>query len=677
MKKRTWTLSPIGLTLLVVLTTLITACGGSAQPTVIRETVIVEVEKEVTVAPDEEATTSEEETDTDTPESTDATDDPAATETGSLKVPHPILGNENIRKAIAYCTNRTELVEAVYPFLNEEEREQLVMDTFIPNGHWAHADEGITKYPFDPEQGNALLDEEGWMQDEPGTVRVNENDEPLSLKFTTTDAEFRVTWATILQQQLMDNCGIQIVRTHAPASWWFGGTSGLQRRDFELGAFAWVGQADPSGSTLYACNQIPMPDNNWEGQNYMGWCNETASKAIIAANNVIDREERKAQYAIVQQEFTKDMVSLPLFNRFEAAAASNNLLNFEPDVSEASYVTNIHEWEMEDGGDTVILGLTQEPSTFFGLIESSAVTHLVGDLLTARAATGKGYDYQPVALTELPTLESGNATLDVVEVQEGDTVWGADGEMVTLEPGVEVINADNEFVAYEGGSMEMHQLTVNFELQEGLVWEDGEPVKAEDIQLANDINCDPESGAVSLMVCESVDSFEVTSDTTFSYTYLPGAKWPEYMVYTPGTYAGTSFTVGAYPSHRELEDGRKLADVPASEWSTLPEIAERPLSYGPYTLVEWEKGQRMVFEANPEYFLGEPKIKNVIVQFFSDTNAAVAQLLTGGIDVLGTETLGAGAGLESVVNAGKDGDIQYFPIASATWEHIDMNLFKK
>src|SRR3712207_1937004 len=158
------------------------------------------------------------------------------------------------------------------------------MDTFLPQGHWALATEGITKYPFDAEQGKRLLDEAGWKAEEAGTVRTNAKGETLSLKFTTTDAQFRQTWATVLEKQLLDNCGIQIVRTHAPGSWWFGDTTGLARRDFELGAYAWVGEPDPGGDTLYACNQIPLPSNNWEGHNAMGWCNEKASKAIIAAN---------------------------------------------------------------------------------------------------------------------------------------------------------------------------------------------------------------------------------------------------------------------------------------------------------------------------------------------------------------------------------------------------------
>ena len=113
------------------------------------------------------------------------------------------------------------------------------------------------------------------------------------MKFTTTTAQFRQTWAAVVEQNLAD-CGIQLLRQHVPASWWFGDTTGLARRDFELGAYAWVGQTDPKGRTLYACNQIPLPSNNWEGQNYMGWCNQAANDAIVKANNTLIRDERIA-----------------------------------------------------------------------------------------------------------------------------------------------------------------------------------------------------------------------------------------------------------------------------------------------------------------------------------------------------------------------------------------------
>jgi ABC-type transport system substrate-binding protein len=215
-----------------------------------------------------------------------------------------MLSDLRVRQALAYCTDKLSLISAAYPLNPPEQNAKLPMNTFIPSTHWAYAgDANITLYPFDPVIGATLLDEAGWLMNEDLGFRFNANGDELVLHFTTTNATFRQTWAAVWEKQ-MANCGILIIRQHVPGSWWFGDTTGVKRRDYELGAFAWVGQTDPGGQTLYACDQIPTVENNWTGQNGMGWCNQKASDAIKAANNTLLKADRIAQYLIVQQEFT-------------------------------------------------------------------------------------------------------------------------------------------------------------------------------------------------------------------------------------------------------------------------------------------------------------------------------------------------------------------------------------
>ncbi|MEI7769303.1 MAG: ABC transporter substrate-binding protein [Chloroflexales bacterium] len=655
--------SVAGFMLLGLLIPVLAACGGAPAATPIKETVVVvqtaaPVVQTVVVAPtaDPNATTA--------PVTTAA---PVAS--GEFTTPHPILGDVKVRQAIAYCTNRPELIASVYPFLNADQQKSLLMDTFIPQGHWALAKDGITSYAFDAKKGGALLDEAGWKLADGETVRANANGDPLSLSFTTTNAQFRQTWSAVFIQQ-MAACGIQIVPTYAPASWWFGATTGLQRRDYELGAYAWVGQADPTGQTLYSCNQIPLPSNNWQGQNTMGWCNETASKAINAANNTLDRNERIKQYATVEQEFSKDMVSLPLFNRFEAAAATNRFQGFKADPTEY-YTANADQWSVKDG-DTIVLGFSQEPASLWTLVESAASTATIARLIGAQYATQYSYDYQAVAQKALATIESGAAKNADVDVKEGDTVWTTAGEPAKLAKDVEVTAADGTATKFSSGTLKLKQLTVTYTFVDGLKWADGKPITKDDYALAYKIDCDPASGAVSLTTCKSISKVDFTSDTSYTVTYLPGVQTPTYYL-SP---------IGAYPAHQVIASegaykGKTLADVPAKDWGTLPEIAETPLSSGPYVVEKWQKGQSMTLTANPNYYKGAPKVKKIIIKFIADTNQAVAQLLTGDIDALGSETLGAGAEVQTVLDAAKKGTVQAFPIASPTWEHIDMNLFVK
>ena len=594
-----------------------------------------------------------------------AVDSGEATSGGELTEPHPMLSDPLVRQAIAHCIDRDALIASVYPYVSDEDKAKLRMDSFLPKTHWAYGGP-YQDYAYDVAAGGALLDEAGWVLPEGAAVREKDGVAAV-LKFTTTNAQFRQTWSAVMIQNLAD-CGIQIIPTYAPGSWWFGDTTGLARRDFELGAFAWVGQADPSGRSLYACDQIPTPENNWEGQNGMGWCNPIASDAIVKANNTLAREDRAAAYNIVQEEFAKDMVSFPLFQRAEAEAWSANLQGSAADPTE--YATwNLNEWTLADGGDTIVIGMTQEPDTMWSLVSSMAAQRLVVmPTGNGRSWFEKNYDFQPWLQTELSTVESGLATNSDVEVAAGDTVYSKEGEPVELAEGVALFNAAGEEVIYDGTSpLTMKQLVVTYKFND-YTWSDGTPGSIADFELTKKIDCDPESGAVLFTTCESIADVQWGEGLDYTVTYWPGVQTPTYFL-PP---------YSAYPSHQVLSDGRNLADVPAIEWATLPEIAETPLAWGPYMVTEWIKGQSITLAANPYYTMGTVATPNVIFTIVADTNQAVAQLLNGDVDYLDDSTLGAGAEVQTVIDAANStGAVMYDIAGSPTWEHIDMNLFVK
>lgn len=585
----------------------------------------------------------------------------------AYSTPHPILSDIRVRQAIAHCVDRDALISSVYTYVSDDVKPTLRMDTFLPKTHWAYSGP-YTDYPYDPDAGMALLEEAGWTLADGGSVRTNAQGDSLTLSLTTTDAQFRQTWAAVAEQTL-EGCGFAIERNHIPASYWFGDTTGLARREFELGAYAWVGQADPGGQTLYACNQIPTPRNNWEGQNYMGWCNQEASDAIVLANNTLDRDERIAAYDIVQKNFADEMVSLPLFQRAEAEAWGINLDGLRVDPTE--YATaSAASWSLADGGDTILIGFSQEPASMFTLVESAAVQAQIAQMGIGVGNTQYSYDYQPVLQAELSTLESGLATNEMVAVEPGDTVYNADGEPEELQEGTRLV-IDGATVEYDGSSaLELPQLTVTYSLNP-YTWSDGTPGSVEDIKLAYSINCDRESGATTFNTCDTFQDVAYSdSDLEWTITYLPGAQSPTYYLMP----FSISPNAPVYPSHQELSDGRMLADVPANEWATLPEIAETPLSYGPFYISEWIKGQSITLEANPYYEAGTGA-QTIIVVFVTDTNQAVAQLLSGDVDYLEKATLGGGAEVQTLVDAAEQGQVNIEIIPSPTWEHIDMNLF--
>jgi ABC-type transport system substrate-binding protein len=381
------------------------------------------------------------------------------------------------------------------------------------------------------------------------------------------------------------------------------------------------------------------------------------------------------------------MVSLPLFQRVEANAYNKNLAGVKSDPTDY-FSASAAQWDLP-GKDTVVIALTQEPASMFSLAESAAVQHVVAQLVWGSGVTQYAYDYQPVIQEGdvFPTIENGGAVNNEVELKDGDRIANANGDVGTLKDG-KLVGDDGTELSLVGRDAagndveikvgaKLPQLVVTAKLKPGLKWSDGQPVVKADWELGFKVECNKESGAVTYYGCDRTAKFEALDDVTAVTTFVPGYQPPTYYLVAP--LAGLTGGVGVYPSHQVVNSegaykGKTLAEVDPKDFKTLPEIAETPMGTGPYILKSWEKGQKMTLEANPNYWGGEVKVKNIVVQFFADTNGAVTGLLQGDVDIIGKETLGAGTELEAVVNAAKEGKVIAEVSASPTWEHIDMNL---
>ena len=536
------------------------------------------------------------------------------------------------------------------------------MNTVIPTKHWAYAgDANITIYNFDPEMGKSVLEAAGWVVDENTGYRAKDG-VSLTIHFTTTNSGFRQAWGAVFVSNMAD-CGIEIIPLYAPASWWFGDSTGVKRRDYQLGAFAWVGQADPGGQTLYACDQIPTAENNWQGQNGMGWCNEAASVAIKKANNTLVREDRIKEYTIVQTEFTKDIPTIPLFQRMDVYAVNANLTGFAPKTNgDGFYTYNVETWELP-GKDTIVFGDLQEPSTLFQLIVDAMTARIVGSLTSGVTFISENFDYFENQQSPLSTIENGLALNNDVVVNDGDKIIDANGDPVDAAAGVKVVDNTGETVDYAAG-VTMKQLVVTYKWISGMMYSDGNPVIAADFELNYKINCDKESGATSFITCDQVQAIEFVDDTSYTVTWKPG--------YQGATYFLAPFAF--YNSQLQLADGRLLKDVPAKEWQLVPEVAQFELqdNVGPYMIKEWVKGQKITMVPNPYFYGGTPKTPNMIFSFVTSENAE-AQLLAGQVDILDALTITSIS--QTLKDAADEGEITLITSPQATWEHIDINLF--
>lgn len=62
--------------------------------------------------------------------------------------------------------------------------------------------------------------------------------------------------------------------------------------------------------------------------------------------------------------------------------------------------------------------------------------------------------------------------------------------------------------------------------------------------------------------------------------------------------------------------------------------AASPCGTGPYKLVEWQKGSKIILEANEDYYKGAPSIKNIELRVLKETTTSMVALESGDVDLV-------------------------------------------
>ena len=168
-------------------------------------------------------------------------------------------------------------------------------------------------------------------------------------------------------------------------------------------------------------------------------------------------------------------------------------------------------------------------------------------------------------------------------------------------------------------------LTIGYDLaldyrvsEDGLTWQvtirddvkftDGEPLTAEDVAFT--YNTVKASSSVNDFTM--LDHAEAVDDTTVVFHMTrPFSIWPYTMA-----------VVGIVPEH-------------AYDSETY---GTNPIGSGRYILKQWDKGQQVILEANPDYYGEAPKMKRVTILFMEE-DAAFLAAQSGQVDVAYTSAI--------------------------------------
>lgn len=112
----------------------------------------------------------------------------------------------------------------------------------------------------------------------------------------------------------------------------------------------------------------------------------------------------------------------------------------------------------------------------------------------------------------------------------------------------------------------------------------------------------------------------------FQYTSISGAKVVSPYVVDITTKAPDPLLLARLSALLMIPTGSVDKDPNA--------LASQPDGTGPYTLVTWDRNNQVVMKAKPDYYLGAPKIQNVIFKDMPDDASRLAALQSGAVDVI-------------------------------------------
>lgn len=212
----------------------------------------------------------------------------------------------------------------------------------------------------------------------------------------------------------------------------------------------------------------------------------------------------------------------------------------------------------------------------------------------------------------------------------------------SFEPGLATMETDDN---------QVFTVTVNADAN----WSDGTPVSAEDVAYTLNTIADPEvetTLGTSVAMLEGTDPSGVRED---GLEELTGVEIVDEKTVTLTTkqpvdinYISEFLGLNVLIAPKHIFEDIDLAELPNSEAATKPSVFS-----GAFQFVEYDNGNYVHLEANPDYYRGEPNIKTVYAKVMNGTSL-ITEFQAGNLHT----TAGGGIGMIPVQDVGMLEDLE-------------------
>src|SRR5581483_7893119 len=157
---------------------------------------------------------------------------------------------------------------------------------------------------------------------------------------------------------------------------------------------------------------------------------------------------------------------------------------------------------------------------------------------------------------------------------------------------------------------------ITYHLRRGVRFADGTELTSSDVAFTYRAILDPRNPVLSQDAYRRIARLE-TPDRYTVVVFLK-RRWNAAI---SELFAQSDFAFGILPAH-----AFKDAQVVRASWE------DRAFGTGPFRVVQWRRGDRIVLERNP-YFSPRPKLDRIVLQMVPDVNSGLVSLRAGAVDV--------------------------------------------
>jgi len=249
----------------------------------------------------------------------------------------PYLAKAQVREAIAHGVNRQtiiartvgEISSAVKPLGN-----RMLMPT-QPNYQG-------TNFAYSPSQSNNLFKELGFKKGSNGYWQPNygpQKGQDLTFTIQSTSGNSIRSQTEQLFQAQMKAIGVKINIQNYDANTLFG--TNLPGGQFQIAEFAWVSTPFVSGNQSIYCSYTNTTNC---AQNYNHFSSSQVDQLLKTGSEASSTSIENGDYNKADSIVWQDMVTLPLYQKPQYWAWSNNLKNVLPNTSNLGVTWNAENW---------------------------------------------------------------------------------------------------------------------------------------------------------------------------------------------------------------------------------------------------------------------------------------------------------------------------------------------